>query len=590
MNFLIYIQDIYRLLGNEKNKLPFIIVVFLISSLLDAIGIGLIGPYVSFLLNPSLIDSTLADFLPQQMLNLDKTSMLILISIGLVLIFLSKALIGIFVLWVITSFSYKQQVILRSKLMQSFQSMLYLDYTKRNTSEYIYAVNNLAGTYTSKILTAGLKMISDILIVVGIIVILALTDISILVILITLLLSVMWLFDNFVKDKIQAYGKKTNEAADKLIKGVIEGINGMKEVRILGKQGYFYDKVHASAEEFAVNNKMMDIYAAIPRYMTEFVVIFFLTIVVIVQLKFSQDFLSFIPLVAVYGFASLRLIPAVNSIVTGFMHLRFNKHTISLLKKDIEGSNYRNRKRAKSTHNNFESIKLKNVSFSYPNKSEKTINDVSMKFMKGEYIGIVGSSGSGKTTLINLLTGLLSPSSGIIEYNNQDIKENLQDWQDNIAYLPQEIFLIDDTVEKNIALGVIDEMIDSDLLYGALEVSNLLEYTNSLPDGIHTMIGEGGISLSGGQRQRLALARAIYHKRNVLILDEATSSLDTGTERKVIEAMDALKSELTIIVIAHRYNTLESCDRIYKIDNGVVTKNFTYEELTEEDISQKTKE
>tara|TARA_B110000008_G_C16974104_1_gene565124 strand:- start:2727 stop:4499 length:1773 start_codon:yes stop_codon:yes gene_type:complete len=590
MNFLIYIQDIYRLLGSEKTKLPFIIVVFLISSLLDAIGIGLIGPYVSFLLNPSLIDSTLGGFLPQQMLNIDKTLMLILISIGLVLIFLSKALVGIFVLWIITSFSYKQQVILRSKLMQSFQSMLYLDYTKRNTSEYIYAIQSLAGIFTSKIITVGLKMISDILIVIGILVILALTNISILFILVTLLLSVMWFFDNFVKDRIQLYGKKTNEASNKLIKGIVEGINGMKEVRILGKEEYFYGRVHDSAEEFAFNNKMMDIYSATPRYMTEFIVIFFLALVVIVQLKFNEDFRSFIPMVAVYGFASLRLVPAVNSIASGFMHLRYNKHTISLMKRDIEGSNYKSRKRPKYTHNNFESIKLNNISFSYPNKSEKIINDASMTIKKGDYIGIVGPSGSGKTTLINLLTGLLFPSNGTIEYNNQDIKENLQDWQDNIAYLPQDIFLIDDTVEKNIALGVNDEMIDSDLLYTALEISNLIEYVDSLPDGIQTMIGERGISLSGGQRQRLAFARAIYHKRNVLILDEATSSLDTNTERKVIDAMDLLKNKLTIIVIAHRYNTLESCDRIYKIKNGSVKESFTYEELTQDDINHKIKE
>ena len=222
---------------------------------------------------------------------------------------------------------------------------------------------------------------------------------------------------------------------------------------------------------------------------------------------------------------------------------------------------------------------INGVKFSYPNTTLIALNNISLEIQSGESIGLIGVSGSGKTTLVDILLGLMSPQQGTIKYNGNPLHDVLSIWRDQVAYMPQEIFLIDDTLKRNIALGVNDENIDDKILELALDQAELKEIVYHLPDGIDTIIGERGVRLSGGQRQRIALARAFYHGRNILVMDEATSALDSETEKEIVDEIQKFKGKKTIIVIAHRSSTIQYCDRIYKLENGSIVKQGSPKEM-----------
>ena len=579
----IFTHIIY-LLGQDKRKIPSLIFFFLILSLLDALGIGLIGPYVSLVIDPNLFRESLSVNSDDNWNNLSDYNLQIYFSIGIIVIFFLKSLFGIYILWLVASFSYRQQVRLRSRLMSLYQSMPYIEYVSRNSSEYIYSIGTLASNYAGKVLMLGLKTISDLLVVLAIIIVLAYSNPFLLIILLSLLSLVTLTFDRSLKSSIQKYGEEANIASTSMLKGVNEGIKGMKEIRILGRERHFFDAVRKGAQAYANANKKTDVLSTIPRYLIEFLVIAFLALIVIQELVFNGSIDELIPILAMFGVASLRLVPAIASITTGILQVRNQKNTLSLLYKDIKRSeniNYTEIKEVDidSSQELFESMNILGVSYKYSSDTRYAIEDISLEIKKGESIGIIGPSGSGKTTLVDIALGLLQPQSGKILVNNKNIYDDLSIFQSQVAYIPQEIFIIDDSLKNNIALGVKDSNIDDDLLLDVVKKSRLLELVEELPSGLQTELGENGVRLSGGQRQRVAIARALYHKRSVLIMDEATSALDTQTEREIVDGIKMLKGNTTMIVIAHRVNTLEHCDRIYELKKGKISRVISYDSL-----------
>jgi ATP-binding cassette, subfamily B, bacterial PglK len=569
-----FLQQVSYLLGKDKKGLPRMVIYFLILSIFDAIGIGLIGPYVSMIMDPSLLnESWLNGAIDLQSLSLEPYKIQIIISIAIIIIFLIKSLLGIFILWSIATFSYKQQVNLRSRLMHFYQSMSYIEYVGRNSSEYIYSIQALTAQFTGKVLIMGLKTLNDVFIVIAIILVLGYTDAALLGVLAAILGFVVFLYDRMLRKNIQNFGARANSSSTRMVRGINEGIQGMKEIRVLGKEHYFLNAVSDGAQEYADNIKKTDILSTVPRYLVEFMIIAFLALIVIFELITDGNVQKLIPVLAMFAVAALRLVPSITSIANGIVQLRFNKNTVFLLHQDIlkaekiVGSSNQG-KLTVETINEFKSISLKNVRFKYSSDTNYVIDGVSVEIKKGESIGIMGPSGSGKTTIIDILLGLIFPNQGSITFNGNNINNCLREWQSKVAYIPQEIFIIDDTLKKNIALGLNDSQIDHEFLIEIIKKTQLKELINSLPEGIETHLGENGVRLSGGQRQRVALARALYHKRSVLVMDEATSSLDPITEKEIVKEIKMLKGDTTIIVIAHRMNTLEHCDQIYKLEKG----------------------
>ena len=289
-----------------------------------------------------------------------------------------------------------------------------------------------------------------------------------------------------------------------------------------------------------------------------------------------------LPFITLYLFAGYRLIPSLQEIYSSFGKLRFVKRPLSDIYEDstnlIQIKYAKNEKQV--SINLKESLTLKNINFTYKDTTEKIINNLSLKIEANKKVGLVGETGSGKSTIIDIILGLLEPQSGIIKVDNKIIDpSNFKFWQSNIGYVPQEIFISDEDIISNIAFGLKKENIDQEKVISAAKIANLHNFINSLNDGYKTKIGERGARLSGGQRQRIGIARAIYNEPSVLILDEATSSLDNLTEKKVMKAVDNLTNKMTIIIVAHRLTTVKNCDEIHFFKNGSIADSGNYESL-----------
>ena len=576
-----YFREILFLLGGDKSKLPWMVFLFLMVSLLDAIGIGMMGPYISLIIDPISEESKIfKDFVSAIGVSSEGTMLLIVISSALIGLFFIKGLAGVFILRMIVSFSYKQQVRLRSHLMHTYQSMQYVEYINRNSAEYIYAIQDLVSIFTGKILMLGLKTLSDILMAITIIAVLAWTNIELLSVLLLMISIIAVIYDQLIRKSIQVYGKEANIASTKMLKGVKEGILGMKELRVLGKSRYFHGVVYKEAAEYADKLKKTEVLTNIPRYLIEFMMIGFLCLMVIFELLSEGNVDQILPTLAMFAVASLKLVPSISSISTGIIQLRFNRNTVSLLYKDLKCfEKYNSTDVDYQNDEVFDKLTLKSINFNYPNTTKSIINNINFSIEKKDTIGIIGLSGSGKTTLIDIILGLLKPQEGEISLNGKKINDHMDVWQKQVAYLPQQVFIIDDSLRNNIALGVHPLEINEERIHEALERSRLKEVVEQLSKGLDTRLGENGISLSGGQRQRVSLARAIYHGKKVMIMDEATSALDEATEKEVANEIRSLKGDVTMIIIAHRYNTLKYCDRIYRLDKGSIVEETTYEKL-----------
>ena len=576
-----YLKEILFLLDSDKAKLPWIVLLFIAVSVIDVIGVGLMGPFVALIIDPELTQNEfIQGIVIFSGLSLNVNSVIVLLSVFLILIFFFKSIAGILILRLIMNFAFKQQIRLRAKLMQSYQSLPYIRYVERNSAEYVYAIQNLVSIFTGRIVIVGLKTMSDIIVSVAIISVLAWKDINLLLTLLALISVVAFIFDRVISKKIQTSGKNANIASTKLVKAINEGIEGMKELRILGKAEYFENVVSSQAIEYANNMKRSEIMTNIPRYLIESMVVFFLASAIIVELITESNLMGLVPTLAMFAIASIKLIPSANSISSGITQLRFNRNTVSLLFNDMQAFEEELRDKFSDTDDiQFEELNLQSITYQYPNSSGPVIKSISLNIKQGETIGFIGQSGSGKTTLIDIILGLLTPQEGSILVNGKRIDEFKKNWQSRIAYLPQQVLILDDTLKNNIAIGEVEAEIDTDRMYDAIYRARLSKVVDKLPKGVDSILGERGISFSGGQRQRVALARAIYNQRDILVMDEATSSLDEVTEKEVTDEIKSLKGSLTMLIITHRLSTLKYCDRIYRIDDGKIIEETTYKKL-----------
>ena len=502
-------------------------------------------------------------------------------------IFLIKGLGSILINYFILSFSAYQSVRLASKLMSSFQKMPYSIYTKRNSSEYVYSINSLANYY-ALVVQAILRVAVEIILGLAIFILLAISNFIVLFTLFIIISTTIFLYDKFFKNKLEKYGRLRNFYGTKQVKAVSEGLGGFKEVRILGQEKYFYNEVRENIKQFSKYYIKSNLIFGSTRYFIETVLAFFIISIVLFYTINDSTFTNLVPTLMLFGIATVRLAPAANQIINGISIIRSSINGMDILYNDINDLNKLNitkttdiNEENKNHLNEFESLKLSNVSFSYDDAMKKTIDNINLEINNGDIVGIMGPSGSGKTSLVDVILGLLKISSGSIHFNQKNLDENLKSWQEQVAYLPQEIFILDHSLKENITLTADDHEIDKHKLDQSIKMAKLETLIDQLPDGSDTIIGEKGIRISGGQRQRIALARAFYFERKVLIFDEATSALDIDTEKEIMREISDLKGLKTIILVAHRVSTLNICNKIYKLDDGKIVSSGTYQEVIE---------
>ena len=564
-----YLTKVFFLLGKDRKKLPFLLFLFVVSSSLDMIGIGLMGPFFGIFFGAevenSFFDSNIA--LLADVFNLNLLEFLTCVILA---VFSVKTLLSVLIARYVIMFGQSQQVKLRKALISSFQTQSYLKLIEQNSSSYLNAMQTMVVNFANLIMYS-LQSVGEIIVSIMLLVLLFFVNPQVLILLLSVCAISMLFFDLTVRRKMLLAGKISNTSSADLIKNIRETLNGFRDIKIMEGEEFFSKRVVSSATKFADAQASVNFFSMLPRYLFEFIILAFVLSFVLIFRSNQLEPTSFLPTLAIFGFAAIRIMPLARNISFTLNRVRFAKDSVyelsRLMSKEAGKTNVKREKDRKDL-SSFCALELKNLSFNYPHSSNLALQDVNLKIFAGEHIGIIGSSGAGKTTLVNTILGLIQPKRGKVFLDNVDVTERPDLLWQIAAYLPQEIFLIDASLEENVALAVDDGKIDERRLRAALTFSQLDDVVAALQFGTKTQIGENGMSLSGGQRQRIALARAFYFDKKILILDEATSALDIETETQITTYLKELKREITVISISHRQSSLTHCDKIFELAQG----------------------
>lgn len=591
-----YFHKFLYVFAGHHRQLILLVGVFLLTSILEAFGIGLIGPFLSLAGDPQAVIQGNGVFAwAYQALGFKSIgSLVVWFGAFIIFIFLIKGA----VYFLSKRYSYKvlfdQRAAVQKRLFNTYLLAPYDFHLSRNTADYINKITNETQRFGFMVSLPMVESVSHIIVVLTLLVLMARTNILLLFVSLASLLPAFFVF-SFLLKRVKEWGRLSTLAREETIKAVNHGLGGIKETRVFGCEEYFRKGLEEHVHQEARMEILFQSAQFVPRTMIEtLLVIAIVGFVCVSQLLLGQDFQAAISSMGVFAVASLRLIPAASNLADCVGKLRNSSHTLDIMYLDLkeidnnEFSKQENRLLPTgSTHDSKAAPRLKysdkltitNVSYQYPGASKPSLTDISMEVKRGESIGLIGQSGAGKTTLVDVILSLLIPQGGDIAVDGQSIYGNLSNWRNLVGYIPQSIFLTDETIEKNIAFGVPRSEIDQGRLWYAIKTAQLEELIQDLPNGVDTAVGERGIRLSGGQRQRIGIARALYHQREILVLDEATSALDNETEQLISNSIRALAGSKTFIIIAHRLSTVEHCDRIYVLDKGTVARSGTYADV-----------
>jgi ATP-binding cassette, subfamily B, bacterial PglK len=588
-----YLPKFLYILKEKYKTLMFMLLLFIFVSGLEVIGTGLIGPFISLATNPNLIaENSLLNSI-YQWLNLEsQIQFLVIIGSFIVVIFFLKAFLSFNSQKLIFEFGFRQRGEIAARLMHGYLSAPYTFHLGRNSASLIQNIINETDHFSNGVMMPLLTSISNAIVTIALISLLVKTNAMAMVIIGGIVIISYGLLQSS-KHKIARWGKDCSDALTEMIQSINHGMGGFKETKIIGCESYFEDKLGSQIERYSTGASLALSVGNLPRYAIEAFLITFLISFTFFYISTNQgNVQNLSSVLGIFALASIRLLPAVGNLLSAINGIRYNAcsvdkiyldlqelEAVSTAKEDPKSITTSRNNQARLVFPFKDRIILNNISYTYPHADRTSINQVSLVIERGESIGLIGKSGAGKTTLVDAILGLLTPQSGDITIDGTSIYTNLRAWQNSIGYVPQSIFLIDDTLEKNIAFGVPDRDIDPHRLEKAIVAAQLEELVEQLPNGLHTVLGERGVLLSGGQRQRVGIARALYHERNILVFDEATAALDTETESSVTESIKALSGIKTIIIIAHRFSTLVHCDRIYQLERGSLVKSGSYQEV-----------
>lgn len=561
---------------SEKRDALFLFFLILLMAFLEMIGVVSVMPFMMVLTNIDLIYSNI---LLNEMFNISiffgvKTERQFLFFLGfLVMIMLIVSIsFKAFTFFFQLRFSERCQYKISTKLLEKYLYQPYSWYLQRNYSTLTKSILSEVGVVISKAINPLITLISHFIVSCVLIVMLIFVDYQT-----ALIIGFVFIFYYFVVYKIfKNFLSKTGKIrfhANKLrFKIVIESFNAFKDVKIKNLEEVFLKRFANQAHLYSKNQALGQLVGQIPRYIIEIIGFGAIMGIILYTISKNNNFIIIIPILSLYVLTGYRLLPAVQSIYNNFTLLRLSESSLDSIYNDFENLKKPIKPSEQQIIDFKENIKLNEVYFNYPGSSRNILKNINIEIKAKSCVGIVGETGSGKTTLVDIILGLLKPQQGKLEVDGKIINESkIISWQKNIGYVPQHIYLIDDTIEGNIAFGLEKNKIDKELIERASKIANLHNFVmTQLPLKYKTLVGENGIRLSGGQRQRIAIARAIYNNPKILIFDEATSALDGLTEKEVMDAINNYGNDATIIMISHRVSTLSNCDKIISINNGEV--------------------
>ncbi|MDA7757807.1 ABC transporter ATP-binding protein/permease [Opitutales bacterium] len=471
------------------------------------------------------------------------------------------------------TFVFSAQREVAANLFRNYLSKPYSFHLQTNSSVLIRNLTTEINSFCQYVLMPILNLTSEVLVVLALLILLLFVEPIPTLCLGLCLIGIASIFYRFTNSKVARWGKARQVADEEKIKCLQQGFGGIKQIMLGQNLDYFLRIFQRPNIVSGLMTKKEYIFQYLPKQFIEILAISGLVGVCLFMVFQERSGLEVMAMLSLLATAGFRLIPSFSRILKNLQSIRFGWASVDVLTEEF--GEVENRDKISSKIEKIEpasftdNFSLKNIAFSYGLNNEELLSDLNFEAKRGECIGIVGESGVGKSTLTNLLLGLVSPSSGIMEVDGCRIKaENIRSWQQMIGYVPQEIYLLDDTIKHNIAFGINEAVIDHSQVREVVEKAGIQKFISSLDEGLNTKIGERGVRLSGGQRQRIGIARALYQNPQVLILDESTSALDEKTEEGIIEELRLMKGKVTMIIVAHRQSTLQFCDRIYKMESG----------------------
>ena len=570
---------------SELKKLILLFVGILFMGLFEVVGVTTIVPFIAVVVSPELVYENIYLSQVYNFFNFQSVNRFI-VFLGMLLI--STLLISngfqAFMTWCITYFTNMQGSRLAVRLLENYLMQPYSFFLVRNSSDLGKNILSEVQRVTGGVIMRSLQVLSKIIIVLSLFCLLIFVNPIIAISAAIFLGGIYGLIYISVKLRLHNIGLATTKDNFEIFKATNEAMSGIKDIKLHGSEKMFVNRFLFPSRKLASYSAQNTLIASLPRYLLE-VVAFGGVIAIIISLIAMNKGMnsSIIPVISLYVMASYRLMPAFQQIYSGLSGIKFDLPAFENIVREFSESNVDKKEQVSDSETPIlfnEKLQINKLDFTYESSEIPVLNKLDLTIYPNTTVGLVGLTGSGKTTLVDIILGLLTPKSGVILSDEVEIDSNNKSaWQKNIGYVPQSIFLTDDTIIRNIAFAVPDDEISIEKVEKAAKMANLHEFIITLPSQYNTLVGERGIRLSGGQRQRIGIARALYHNPKVLVLDEATSSLDGITENAIMDAIQNLSHKKTIIIIAHRLSTLIECDIIHMLANGKIIDSGTYTQL-----------
>ena len=570
------VKIVWKLFTNS-DRVAFIriVVMVIVGMFLETISLGIVVPIIGILTQDDYQQKY--PFIVDIFGNLSREELISAVMVAMVLIYVVRSLFLFWSLWIQKGFSASVSGRLSQSLFSIYLRQPYMFHLQRNSSTLMRNAKNATSVVTCGV-DPFLVLLTDGLVAIAMFALLiAVEPVGTLAVLLVFGLST-FMFQRTTRRRIDNWGYQVDYHETKILQHLQEGFGGAKDVKVLGRENEFLSQHEKHLGESIRINRIYNVVLTLPRSFMEIITIVGLCLLVVSMVVRGRELADIVPILGLFAAAAFRVMPSINRLLMATQTLIFNRSIIASVYKDflLDSPD----PPTTGSGNKFATqLELTDVSFKYPTAATASLQNVSLVVKRGEAVGFVGPSGAGKSTLVDVILGLFAPTSGVVKVDGQDVQQNLRNWQNQIGYVPQAIYLTDDTLRRNVAFGLNDENIDDNLVSNAIRLAQLEEFVATLPEKLETVVGERGVRLSGGQRQRIGIARALYHNPSVLVLDESTSSLDTPTEHGVMQAVQALQGSKTVLIVAHRLSTVEYCDRLYKIENARITEEGTFDKV-----------
>jgi ABC-type multidrug transport system fused ATPase/permease subunit len=572
-------KDVLAMLSKrEKGRLLLLFGLALLTMVLEIASVGVIVPIVGLLLDGS--ESSSLPLVGGLTDSLSSSTLLIAAMLGVLGLFVVKNLVLLGSTYIRNRVLTSMNSRLTSELFVRLLEQPYSFHLRHNSAELVQATQNIS-TVTSGSLVPTLTILTDTIVGVGILALLIWSEpVGSLVTLGLFGTAGVWLVTS-TRSMVERWGTEAREAKTGVMQSLMQGFGGIREIKILGRAPMFVQEHQRFLFKSLRPQRLYSTFSTIPRLLFEVLAVFGVTILVSILVISNRPITEILPLLALFTVGTFRILPAVTRTIESVQQIRFASAMVDQAKQLMSLVPEIRHARSSGRQLRFDSLHINELRFIYGGDSSFRLGPVDLRIERGEYVGLVGESGSGKSTIVDLISGLLDSENGGIFVNGQVMREIKQEWQSVIGYVPQTIFLIDDSIRRNVAFGIRERDIDDARVTEALDAAQLSEFVSTLSGGVDTQVGERGVRLSGGQRQRIGIARALYHHPELLLLDEATAALDMETERGVMDAIHRLKGSVTVIIVAHRMATVERCDRLYRLEQGRIVASGSYAEIVQ---------